>query len=111
MPGINTYSAFPLFYKQFVINENIFTPEVAVQKMSTMAAKVHNLIGRGTLSEGSYADVVLMDVPNLKILGNELEPRQQPKGIEWVFVNGKVVVEKGKHNNATPGKVLKRVVN
>ena len=111
IPGINTYSAFPLFYKQFVINENIFTPEVAIQKMATMAAKVHNLEGRGTLTVGSYADVVLMDEPNLKIRGNELEPRQQPRGIDWVLVNGTIVVENGKHTNETPGKVLKRVTN
>jgi len=111
IPGINTYSAFPLFYKQFVVDEKIFTPEIAIQKMSTMAARVHSLKGRGTLSEGSFADVVLMDVPNLEILGNELEPRQQPRGIEWVLVNGTVVVEKGIHTNETPGKILKRVVN
>jgi dihydroorotase-like cyclic amidohydrolase len=55
IPGININSAFPLFYKQFVINEKIFTPEEAIQKISTMAARVHSLVGRGTLSEGSYA--------------------------------------------------------
>jgi N-acyl-D-aspartate/D-glutamate deacylase len=108
VPGINTYSAFPLFYEQFVLDEKIFTPEKAIQKMSTMAAKVHNLQGRGTLTEGSYGDVVLMDEANLKILGNEYEPRQQPQGIEWVLVNGTIVVEKGKHSNAKPGKILKR---
>jgi len=52
-----------------------------------------------------------MDEPNLKILGTELEPRQQPRGIDWVLVNGTVVVENGKHTGETPGKVLKRAMN
>lgn len=110
IPGINTYSAYPLFYKQFVQEDKIFTPSEAVQKMSAMAAKVHSLKGRGVLCEGSYADIVLMDEPNLKIMGNELEPRQRPQGIDYVFVNGTLVVEKGTHTGKTPGKVLKRVV-
>jgi len=51
---------------------------------------------------------VLMDLPNLKIPANEIEPRRYPEGIRYVFVNGVPVVEKGKHTGATPGRVLKR---
>ena len=34
-------------------------------------------------------------------------PKQFPSGIEWVLVNGKVVVEKGQHTEARPGKIIK----
>ena len=108
MPPINTYSAYPLFYIKFVREGDLFTLNEAVQKTATMAARVHNMEGRGILQEGSYADIVLMDLPNLEVLGNELEPRKYPKGIEYVFVNGTTVVEKGKHTGARPGKVLRR---
>lgn len=43
---------------------------------------------RGVLREGKCADTVLMDLPNLKVLGDGLEPRRYPKVIEYVFVNG-----------------------
>ncbi|MCK4354577.1 MAG: hypothetical protein KAW83_04915 [Dehalococcoidia bacterium] len=33
-------------------------------------------------------------------------PKQLPLGIEYVFVNGKMVVEKGKHTGAFPGEPL-----
>ena len=108
MPPINTYSAYPLFYIKFVREGDLFTLNEAVQKTATMAARVHNMEGRGILQEGSYADIVLIDLPNLDLLGNELEPRKYPKGIEYVFVNGTTVVEKGKHTGARPGKVLRR---
>ena len=108
LPGINSFAAFPIFYKYFVTETGTFTIEQAVQKTSTMAAKVHNLEGRGTISEGSYADVVLMDLPGLKIEANEIEPRRYPEGIRYVLVNGVPVVEEGVHSGATPGRVLKR---
>ncbi len=108
LPGINTFSAYPIFLIKFVREEKVFSLEEAVQKISTMPAKVHGLEGRGVIAEGGYADIVLLDLPNLKVLGDPLEPRRYPKGIEYVFVNGVPVVEKGKHTGATPGRVLKR---
>jgi len=108
IPGINTYGAYPLFYIKFVRDGSLFTMEEAVQKTATMPARVHNLEGRGVLTEGSYADIVLMDLPNLKVLGDELEPRRYPKGIEYVFVNGVAVVEQAEHTGARPGRVLLR---
>ena len=110
IPGINTFSAYSLFFIQLVRDEKVFSLEEAVQKTATGPAKVHNLEGRGVIEEGSYADIVLMDLPNLKVLGDVLEPRRYPEGIEYVFVNGVPVVEKGKHTGATPGKVLKEEI-
>jgi N-acyl-D-aspartate/D-glutamate deacylase len=108
IPGINTYSAFPLFFKKFVNDEGVFTVEEAVKKTSTMAARVHNLEGRGTIGEGSYADIVLMDLPKLEILSTEVEPRRYPKGVNYVMVNGVLVVDGGEHTGNTPGSILTR---
>jgi len=108
-PGINTFSAFPMFYVKYVRDGSVFTLEEAVQKTSTMAARVHNLEGRGVLEEGAHADIVLMDLKVLKVLGDEVETRRHPEGIEYVFVNGEAVVEKGRHTGAKPGRVLRRV--
>jgi len=108
IPGINTYSAFPMFYIKYARDGDLFTMEEAVQKTSTMAARVHNLEGRGALKEGGYADIVLLDVPGLKVLSTEMETRRHPEGVEYVFVNGEAVVERGRHTDARPGRVLKR---
>jgi len=105
-PGINTFSAFPMFFIKYMRDGDLFTLEEAVRKTSTMAARVHNIKGRGVLKEGAYADIVLMDIPKLKVLGDEIETRKHPKGIEYVFVNGEAVVKKTKHTSATPGRVL-----
>ncbi len=109
IPGINTFNAYSMFFIKYVRDGDLFTIEEAVQKTSTMPARVHNLEGRGVIKEGGFADIVLMDMKKLKVLGTELEPRKHPKGIEQVFVNGVSVVEKGEHTGAKPGKVLKKV--
>jgi len=108
IPGINPFSAFPMFYIKYVRDGDVFTMEEAVQKTATMAARVHNMKGRGVLKEGSYADIVLMDLPNLKVLSTEIEPRQHPEGIEYVVVNGTVAVDKGKYTGKRAGRVLTR---
>ena len=85
-----------------------FTIEEAIRKISTAAAEAYRLKDRGVLRQGSYADIVLFNLNNLKVLGDAVESRRYPKGIEYVFVNGIAVVEKGQHTGATPGKVIKR---
>jgi N-acyl-D-aspartate/D-glutamate deacylase len=60
------------------------------------------------LNSSQNADIVLMDLPGLKVTGTQLNTRSKPKGIEYVIVNGIPVVEKAKHSGTLPGRVLKR---
>jgi N-acyl-D-aspartate/D-glutamate deacylase len=107
-PMVNSYSAFPGFFEKFVNKQKAFSLEDAVQKTSTQAAIRHKLKGRGVIKVGAFADIVLMDLPNLKVTGTPLEPRKQPTGIKYVVVNGVTVVEKATHTGAKPGRVLRR---
>ena len=109
MPGINAFNAFPGFINKMVKEIKVFTLEEAIYKMSTAAAEHHNLKGLGTITPGSYADITIFNYDKLEVVGTPVEPRQHPKGIEYVYVNGVAVVEKGKHTGATPGRIVKRV--
>jgi hypothetical protein len=53
---------------------------------------------RGVPKEGSYADIVLMDLPPLKVLSIEIEARQHPEDIEHVVVKGTVAVDIGTYH-------------
>lgn len=108
IPGSMHYAGFPMVFTTLVRDKQVLTVEEAAQKTSTMAARVYSLKDRGVLKEGSYADIVLMDLQNLKVLGDRFEPRKYPEGIEYVFVNGVPVVNKGEHTNKRPGKVLRK---
>ncbi len=108
-PGINAFNAFPAFIIKMVKEEKIFTLEEAIYKMSTAAAEHHNLKGLGRLTPGSRADITIFNLDGLKVTATPVEPRQHPKGIEYVVVNGVPVVEKGRHTGARPGRVVKRL--
>lgn len=108
-PGINAFNAFPGFINKMVKEIKVFTLEEAIYKMSTAAAEHHNLEGLGKIIPGSHADITIFDYAKLEVMGTPVEPRQHPKGIEYVFVNGVAVVEKGEHTGATPGRIVKRV--
>jgi len=108
IPGINTYSAYPSFISRYVREMKIFTIEEAARKVSSLPAKAYNLRGRGFIKEGYYADITIIDMEKLKVNGDVIEPRRYPSGIEYVIINGEIVVEKGKHTGRMPGRVLKR---
>jgi N-acyl-D-aspartate/D-glutamate deacylase len=80
-----------------------------VRKISTQAAINYRLEGRGIIKKGGYADIVLVNMKDLKIRGTALNPRIPPSGIKYVFVNGETVVKNGKHTKEKPGKVIKRL--
>ena len=107
-PARNAYGAFPAFIDKMVNELNVFTVEECIYKISTAAAEHHNLKGRGTITPGSYADITVFSLDKLKVVSTPVEPNKHPKGIEYVFVNGDAVVEKGKHTGAAPGRVLRR---
>jgi N-acyl-D-aspartate/D-glutamate deacylase len=107
-PMVNTYSAFPSFFEKFVKKDETFTLVEAVHKTSTQAAIRHGIEGRGMIKKGYFGDLVVVDMNKLKVMGTPLEPKVPPKGIEYVFVNGVLVAEKGKHTGKRPGYILRK---
>jgi N-acyl-D-aspartate/D-glutamate deacylase len=82
--------------------------EEAVRKMTSLPASILNLSDRGTIAAGQWADVVIFDPATVADKATFENPFQYPVGIDTVLVNGKVVLDEGKHTGARPGMVLKR---
>ena len=59
------------------------------------------------ISKGAYADSVLLDLEKLKVNGTLVKPRQKPSGVEYVLVNGTLVVANGEHTGASPGEAIR----
>ena len=64
------------------------------------------LDSRGLIKEEMWADVVIFDYNKIQDWATFEKPLLYPAGIEYVLVNGEIVVEKGKHTGAKPGKVI-----
>jgi len=81
-------------------------PEDAVRKMTSMPAQVLGLKDRGLLREGYWGDVVVLDPDTVADTATYDNPKQYPKGIPYVLVNGAVVIDNGHHTGARPGRVV-----
>ena len=107
MPNPRTYGSFPKILGQFVRDDGVITMEQAIRKMTSFPAQRYGLGGRGVLRDGMKADIMIFDPIAVSGTATYAKPKQYPLGMEYVLVNGKMVVEKGKHTGATPGEPIK----
>jgi len=64
------------------------------------------LKNRGLIMEGMAADIVIFDENMVKDQSTYESPHQYSTGFSYVIVNGKLVVDKGKHTGVRSGQVL-----
>jgi len=102
------YGTFPRVINKYVNTEGVLTLEEAVRKMTSAPAQRLGLRDRGLIREGFWADIVVFNPRTIRDTATYKEPYRYPVGIEYVFVNGTLVVESGKFNGAMPGKVIRR---
>jgi N-acyl-D-amino-acid deacylase len=76
--------------------------------MTALPAARANIPARGGVKVGFFADITVFDPETVKDAATFTSPHQYAVGIEWVFVNGKLVVDKADHTGLTPGKILRR---
>ena len=77
--------------------------------MSSLPAQKFGLKDRGLLKEGLAADIVVFNEKEVADLSTYDKPHAYSKGFQYVVVNGKLVVEEGKHNGTRSGKTLSPV--
>lgn len=88
---------------KYVRDEKVLTMEDAVRKMSGLPAQILGLRDRGQLQKGFYADIVLVDPATVKDTATYEKPKSYAVGVQYVLVNGKLVIDKGQHTGARPG--------
>lgn len=110
-----SYGEFPGVLERYVRNEPVLTLQEAIRKMTSFPAQRLGLTDRGTIRPGVWADIVVFDLDRIHDRATNLYPHtypfenyphQYPEGIDYVFVNGVMVVEGEQHTGESPGKVL-----
>ena len=107
-PNPHTYGTFPFILSEYVREERWMSLAEAIRKMTSFAAQRLGLPDRGLLRDGMKADVVVFDAERVKGPATRREPKQFPIGINYVLVNGKLVVDNNVHTGALPGRALRR---
>jgi N-acyl-D-aspartate/D-glutamate deacylase len=106
LPHPRSYGTFPRIIARYVREMGTLTLEEAIRKMTSWPATRMGLSDRGVIREEMWADAVVFDYEEIQDLATWAEPARYPTGIEYVLVNGVVVVEHGTHTGATPGSVI-----
>jgi N-acyl-D-amino-acid deacylase len=105
-PHPRNYGCFPRVLGDFVRKKKLVKLEEAVRKMTSLPAARFGLEKRGLLKTGWRADVTVFDPKTVADRATFERPREYPAGIEYVLVNGALVLERGEHTGKRPGKVL-----
>ncbi|HHZ00582.1 MAG TPA: amidohydrolase family protein, partial [Tissierellia bacterium] len=99
---------FPRVIGRFVRDMKVMEFFDAIYKMTYMPAKRLKLNRKGLLKEGYDADITIFDYDTIIDKATFQEPQLRPEGIDYVILNGKLAIEKGKTVNNTLGKFYKR---
>jgi len=106
-PHPRHYGTFPRVLGKYCREEQIFDLATAIHKMTAQPAQKLGLKQRGCLEVGYYADVVIFNPQTIIDRATFADPHQYPAGIEYVFVNGQLVIEHGQHTGRCPGEILR----
>ena len=101
------YGSFARILGHYVREKQLFDLPTGIKKMTSMPAKALGLAGRGLLSPGYFADLVVFDPEMVKDNATFIEPHQYSEGFNYVMVNGKIAVEGDEHTGEIAGKVIR----
>ncbi len=106
-PHPRSWGTFPRYLAVYVRELGVLTWEQAVRKMTSLPAQRLGFADRGLLRPGLAADVVCFDPVTVRDTATYDDPRRLPEGIPYVLVNGRPVVDDGRHTGDLPGRALR----
>jgi N-acyl-D-aspartate/D-glutamate deacylase len=101
---------------EWVREKGVMSVEQAVRRLTFDSASIFGLYDRGLLRPGLAADITIFDPDTVRPLPLEVvhdfptgakRIKEPAAGILATVVNGKVLMENGKHTGALPGRVLR----
>jgi N-acyl-D-amino-acid deacylase len=109
-PHPRFYGTFPRVLGKYCREEKCFDLPTAVKKMTTMPAEKIGLKKRGSIIRGNFADITIFNPKTVIDKATFTDPHQVAVGIEYVLVNGKMVIDKGNHTGSKSGSIIRHSV-
>ncbi|OEH84383.1 D-aminoacylase [Desulfuribacillus stibiiarsenatis] len=107
-PHPRAYGAFPRILAKYVRNDQVIGLEQAIRRMTSQPARIIGCSDRGVIREGLKADLVVFSLDGVQDTATFEDSRQAPMGIDYVIINGEVVVEGDAEVHVPAGKVIRR---
>jgi N-acyl-D-amino-acid deacylase len=106
-PHPRSFGTFARVLGEYVRHRRLLRLEDAVRKMTSLNAAKAGLVDRGILRPGLFADLTIFDPTTVIDHATYLEPFQFSTGIRFVMVNGRLVLDDGRHTRTHPGHALR----
>ena len=87
-PHPRLWGTYPRVLGHYCRDQRLFSLPEAIRKMTSMPARRFGLTQRGTIAEGSWADLVLFDPGAIQDTATFADPIRPAVGIAYVWVNG-----------------------
>jgi N-acyl-D-amino-acid deacylase len=107
LPHPRSYGNFPRLIAEYVRNRGVLTLPEAIRKLTSWPATRMRLFDRGAIRTGMWADLTVFDYDRIQDRATYQHPTATPEGIQYVLVNGQLVVAEGRHTGAKPGVALR----
>jgi N-acyl-D-aspartate/D-glutamate deacylase len=104
---IRSYSTFLHKIKKYVFERKAVSLPHVIRSQTSLPAEIMNWNDRGWIKPGYIADIAVINLKRIKIDTSISNPHRYSSGIEYLLVNGEMVLDKGQWTGKLPGKVLK----
>ncbi len=101
------FGAFPRVISHYVRDQNVISLERMVSQASAAAASNVFAFDRGKIELGAPADLIVFNHQQIEDKASFRQPDAVSIGMEFVLVNGQVVLKSGKLTRRRPGRVLR----
>ena len=105
-PHPRSYGAFTTYLERYVKELKALTWEEAIHKITYLPAQFFNLKDRGQVKDNYTADLVLLNPDTLHANATYTQPRRLSDGVEYLWVNGQLVIENHSIRPTMAGKIL-----
>ncbi len=108
VPHPRNNGAFARRLARYVRERQVISLEHAVRTATSLPARVFNLVDRGELRRGAFADIVVFDLDTVLDRATYREPHGLAEGVDAVLVNGRIARQNGTFTLVRAGRVLTR---
>ena len=96
---------FPRILGRYVRERKVMELHEMIYKMTSLPARVYELSTKGRIAEGFDADICIFNAETIIDHADFVDSSLANEGLEYVLVDGKVVLENGKYNNTRVAKI------
>ena len=104
---IRSYSTFLHKIKKYALERKTASLSHIIRSQTSLPAQIMNWDDRGWIKEGYKADIVVLDLENIRTRTSISNPHVYSEGVKYLLINGELVLSNGQWTEKLPGEVIK----